>query len=134
MTIYEIIGLSVSIGVSVLSIAISLIKAIKAKKANKVLTLWRKIPGYVIQAEQIFGSKTGIAKLEFVLSKLQTDCVRLNLDISDEDMKAQIEEILATPTTKKEKVEENKPKAIYHEVPEFGERTELSDNSGYGQI
>ena len=112
MTMYEIIGISLSVVVSIISIAISFVKAVKAKKANKILTLWGKIPGYVIQAEQIFGSKTGIAKLDFVLSKLQTDCVRLDLDMSDDELKTYVEDILSTPTSKKEKVEEQKP--IYH--------------------
>ena len=124
MSTYEIVTVGVSVGVSLASIALSLIKTIKAKKTAKVLSLWDKVPVYITQAEQIFGAKTGLAKLEFVLSKVQTDCVKLNLDVSDEEIKSHIEEILATPTTKKE-VE--KPEVVYHDEP-------IKNNSGYGQI
>ena len=109
MSVYEIITLGVSIVVSITTIILSVFKNSKAKKYNKLLTLWSKVPVYINQAEQIFTTpKTGVAKLEFVLSKLQTDCVKLNLNISDDDLKNKIEETLSTPK------KNTKPEAVIH--------------------
>ena len=109
MTIYEIISLGFSATITTVSIIAYLIKRFKNKKTNEILEelqktseIFAKVPKYINQAEQIFGAKTGLAKLEFVLSKIQVDCARANINIEEQEMVKKIEEILATPTTNKQ--------------------------------
>lgn len=102
MTKYEIISLAISLFVTALSIGATFLSLKKKNKQAKINELFSKIPEYINKAESIFGCKTGVAKLEFVLNKLQTECIKMNVDISDNILSQKIEEILSTPTTKKE--------------------------------
>lgn len=100
----------ISSAIAGLSIIINIIIFIKKQKTNKSLSsaiaengcaeIFNKLPNFITEAEQIFGAGTGIAKLAYVLNKVQMECIKLNITYDEEATKKQIETILATPEKK----------------------------------
>ena len=76
----------------------------KSQKLVELAKIVQKLPGYIQEAETIFGAGTGTAKMAYVLNKVQLDCIQNKVDYSEEQFKGEIENILATPE-KKEAVE-----------------------------
>lgn len=74
------------------------------KSASDILV---KLPGYISQAEQIFGAGHGQAKLGWVVQQVWVDCIRngVTADIDVDKLTEQIEAILETPH--KKEVEEH---------------------------
>lgn len=71
----------------------------KGKKAA-ITGILSNVVSYVNEAEQAFGAGNGHAKLQWVLTKTQIDCVRANVEIAESDIKAKVEEVLSTPQKK----------------------------------
>lgn len=69
-------------------------------KKTTVLEILANVPSYVKQAEDIFGKGCGPAKCQWVLTKIQIDAVKSNVDITEEQVKEQIELALETPQKK----------------------------------
>ena len=82
-------------------------KKSKSQKVVELAKIVQKLPGHIKEAEDIFGGGTGTAKMAWVLSKAQMECLANNVPYNEEQFKVEIENILATPTTiKKEKSNE----------------------------
>lgn len=94
--IEAIIGITIA-AISIVATIITLWKGKKTKTLNNILS---KIPEYINEAESIFGSGFGIAKLSYVTNKVQIDCVKSNIKISDSDIQSKIESTLSTPQSK----------------------------------
>lgn len=66
-------------------------------KVNEVLS---KTAGFVKQAEDIFGSGTGQAKLLFVKTQLHCEALRRGVEVDDEVIEKKIKEVLIAPQEK----------------------------------
>lgn len=99
-----------TIGTTAISVITTILTIIANKsktKSNKLVELAKiaqKLPGYIQEAEQIFGGKTGTAKLAYVLNKVQIDCITKNIEYNEEQFKGEIENILSTPEKKESEV------------------------------
>ncbi len=103
MTVGEIVGMSISIALTMYSIISNIIMGVKNKGKDKkttVLEILANVPFYVKQAESIFGKGCGLSKCEWVLTKIQLDAVKANVDVTEEQVKEQIELLLETPQKK----------------------------------
>lgn len=93
----------ISTAVSIIGIVYSFIATIlKGKKSKLVRSaqILQELPTYITEAETIFGSKTGVAKLAYVLSKINIACIQEHLKFDEEAWKNQVEDILQTPQKK----------------------------------
>ena len=118
MTLEE-IGLTVSISataISVITTVIATIKKEKTNKKNKLLEITNKIPGYVTEAEEIFGKGKGLAKMTYVLNLVQMDCLKANTEYNEEEVKEAVENVLQAPTKVKEEKVEEKTAVSYAEA------------------
>lgn len=86
--------------VTLISITTTLISFIQKRKTQTISSILRKVPYYVIEAENIFGAGNGQAKFSYVANKIQIDCVKARVKISDEEMATVIEDVLSTPSKK----------------------------------
>lgn len=77
----------------------------KSQKLVKLAKIVQKLPGYIQEAETIFGAGTGTAKMAYVLNKVQLDCITNKVEYSEEQFKGEIENILSTPEKKEKKDE-----------------------------
>ena len=100
MAISEIISIACSCVFAVVTIIVNIVALLKKNKKATVLQILSNVASYVSQAEQIFGSGNGQAKLQWVLTKIQIDSVKANVDISEEEVISQIEAVLQTPQKK----------------------------------
>lgn len=102
----EIISICVPAVVALASIIVNIVTLAKKGKKTSILSILAHVPDYVSQAESIFGAGNGQAKLQWVLTKVQIDAVKANADISDEQIKESVENVLATPQKKKEQIQQ----------------------------
>lgn len=102
----EIISYCLSAFVSVITIVANLIALHKKGKKATINSILTNIASYVSQAEHIFGKGCGPAKLQWVLTKVQIDCVQANVKIDEAVVKSEIENILETPQKKAIETEE----------------------------
>lgn len=73
----------------------------RKNKNAKIANLSSKIIEFVKQAEQLFSEQgQGVAKLEWVLNKVQIYCLTNSLKYNEENVKKEIETILETPQKK----------------------------------
>lgn len=89
---------------------ISILANIKKNKKGKIVQLAKicqKISNYINEAEKIFGSGTGSAKLAYVLNKVQIECITNKVEYNEDQWKGEIERTLSTPQKKENKNEEN---------------------------
>lgn len=100
MAISEIVSLVCACVFAVVTIIVNIIALLKKNKKATVLQILSNVASYVSQAEQIFGSGNGPAKLQWVLTKIQIDSVKANVDISEDVAKEAIEAILQAPQKK----------------------------------
>lgn len=99
----ELIITCITTGISIISIILSIIfnnKKAKSKKIVELAKVVQKLPGYIAEAESIFGAGTGTAKMAYVLNKVQIDCLTNKVEYNEDQMKGEIENILATPQKK----------------------------------
>ena len=90
---------------SIIATVISIIKSTQKNKSQKLVELAKivkDLPKYINESEQIFGGGTGPAKLAYVLNKVQMQCMANGVEYDEQGFTAEIEKILATPTTIKE--------------------------------
>lgn len=95
----------ITAAIGAITTIISIIASNKKNKAQKLVELAKvvqKLPEYINEAETIFGGGTGIAKMTYVLNKVQTACMLNKVEYNENQFKVEIEKILATPTTIKE--------------------------------
>lgn len=90
-----------SILITIVSIIFSFIKANKTNKINKLTLIIEKLPILINEAEGMFGSKLGFAKLNYVLDKVHFLCNDFNLNYDEALIKKDVENILSTPTSTK---------------------------------
>lgn len=60
------------------------------------------LPKYIEEAETLFGSGFGLAKMTYVLTKVQSQCLAYSLPYNEDIIKTKVENILATPQSKNE--------------------------------
>lgn len=72
----------------------------KSQKLVELAKIVQKLPGYIQEAETIFGAGTGTAKMAYVLNKVQLDCIQNKVEYNEEQFKGEIENILSTPKKK----------------------------------
>ena len=96
----EIISLVCSCVFAVVTIIVNIVVLLKKNKKATVLQILANASSYVSQAEQIFGAGNGQAKLQWVLTKIQIDSVKANVDIPENVAKEVIEAILQAPQKK----------------------------------
>ena len=102
MGVVEVVSISLASLCALVSIIYNVIQLIRNGKQVKLSTIIANIPGYVAEAEKLFGSKTGASKLSWVLTKVQMDCIKARIDANEEYIKGQIESVLNAPEKKKE--------------------------------
>ena len=90
----------VSLGITLASILVSVIVMLLHKKGNKLASILALAPKYIIEAENLFGAGSGVGKLQYVLTKLQAECVKANVKADANELKERVEEILKTPQAK----------------------------------
>lgn len=92
-----------SVVITAVSIIIAVIQTIKKGKKCKSVELAKvvqKIPEYITEAEQIIGASKGVAKLQYVLNKIQLQCQINGINYTENQFKYEIEKILETPQKK----------------------------------
>lgn len=82
--------------VTLIAVIVALLKK-KGSAKNSVLEIIEKIPEYIREAEALFGRKTGEAKLNYALSRIQLECLKTNLDYNEDYYIKNIENVLNTP-------------------------------------
>ena len=95
----------ITAAIGAITTIISIIASNKKNKAQKLVELAKvvqKLPEYINEAETIFGTGTGTAKMAYVLNKVQMACMQNKVEYNENQFKVEIEKILATPTTVKE--------------------------------
>lgn len=95
--------LIVSSAVAVAGLIYSFIETItKGSKTKriKLAKILQTLPTYIKEAEAVFGAKTGVAKLAYVLNKINIDCLKADIDFDEDQWKVEIEDILGTPQKK----------------------------------
>lgn len=96
------IGTMVSLGLTALSVVVSLVICLIKNKGNKLSNILVNIPKYITEAEKLLGAGTGPAKFQYVLSKIQMDCINANVKYDASKITSHIEEILGTPQASNE--------------------------------
>lgn len=93
--------------ISIIMFVVTFIKNAKNKSSVKTYEsaillnqVIANVPKYIKEAEAIFGGGNGLAKVNYVLNKLQIDCVKVGTNYDEDLMKSKIEEILETPQKK----------------------------------
>lgn len=85
--ILDVLPYVLSIIVSVLTITISVVKVVRngasSKESTKLLNLVSKIPDLVVSAEEIYGSGKGVAKLDYVLTKLKLEAMTIGVAVDE---------------------------------------------------
>lgn len=87
---------------------VSIITIIIDKKKNKseklvnLAKIVQKLPEFISEAEQIFGGGTGVAKVNYVLNKVQMNCIQNKVKYDESQFKGEIEKILSTPQKKED--------------------------------
>ena len=94
-----IVSTAVSIGGIVYSFIATILKS-KKSKSVKLAKILQVLPAYIQEAEAIFGAKTGVAKLAYVLNKVNMDCIKDRVDFNAEEWTTEVEDILTTPQKK----------------------------------
>ncbi len=92
-----------STAVGIVGYVITIIINKKKNKASKLVELAKivqKLPEFIAEAEKIFGSGNGTAKLTYVLNKVQIECLKNKVEYNEEQFKGEIENILSTPEKK----------------------------------
>lgn len=88
----------VFVAISIVALAISTIIAIvKGKRSGKslsLITIFEKIPYYISEAEQLFGSGKGAYKLNYVLMQIKMMAMQNNIVIDEEQIKNDINAIV----------------------------------------
>lgn len=87
---------------AVLTIASLIWGIIQAKRTgNKkgLLEMTALIPTLVAEAEQLFGGGNGVAKLNYVLTKLRIYALEHNVKANTDDLTAQVESVVSTTKT-----------------------------------
>ena len=72
----------------------------KNTKSVKLAKILQALPSYIQEAESIFGARTGVAKLAYVLNKINIDCLSSGVAFNSEEWTVEIEDILSTPQKK----------------------------------
>lgn len=62
--------------------------------------IYNELPNYIKEAEELFGSGFGVAKMSYVLLKAQSKCLSYSLPYNEDIIKTKVESILSTPQTK----------------------------------
>lgn len=92
-----------STAIGIIGYVISIILNKKKNKADKLVDLAQiieKLPEFITEAEKIFGSGNGTAKLAYVLNKVQIECLKNKIEYNEEEIRLKVEEILKTPQKK----------------------------------
>lgn len=100
MSASEIVSICIPALVALVSIIFNIITLSKKGKKATALSILSAIPDYVTQAESIFGAGNGQAKLQWVLTKVQIDAVKANINIEDSEIKARVESVMEAPQKK----------------------------------
>lgn len=99
----ELITTCSSAAITAISIIIAIIQTIKKGKKSKTVELAKvvqKIPEFITEAEQIIGTGKGVAKLQYVLNKIQLQCQLAGIEFQEQQFKQEVEKILETPQKK----------------------------------
>ena len=103
-----IISLIITIGTTITAI-FGWLKARKLSGESRALSsvvglseIYNELPNYIKEAEELFGSGFGVAKMSYVLLKAQSKCLSYSLPYNEDIIKTKVESILSTPQSKKE--------------------------------
>lgn len=77
----------------------AIIQAKKTGNKKGLLEMTALIPSLVAEAEQMFGGGNGVAKLNYVLTKLRIYALEHNVKANTDDLTAQVESVVATTKT-----------------------------------
>ncbi len=97
MATYDIVCTVVGIILIATIVILCFILDKKDKAKSLLYKLLRQIMIYVDEAEQMFGSGKGEAKLDYVLTKVKLDCATYKINITIPQVVDYIEQVLATP-------------------------------------
>lgn len=105
----ELVKLAISAAALLATVVVAVLTNCRKGRANKNLSekvklaqIVQKIPGYICQAEEILGPGTGIAKLNFVMNKLQIDCLTSAIQFDEQGLTQEVEKVLSAPQKKEE--------------------------------
>lgn len=93
----------ISLAISAISIIAAIIQTIRKGKKSKTVELAKvvqKIPEFIKEAEEIIGNGKGIAKLSYVMNKIQLQCQLSGITYQEQAFKEEVEKILETPQKK----------------------------------
>ena len=99
----EIITTAASIIVTAATAIIATIQNKKKNKAQKKVEytkIIQKLPEFIKESEDIFGSGTGTAKMVYVLNKVEIECLKSGIKYLQVQFEEEIEKILTTPQKK----------------------------------
>lgn len=96
--IYTLSGLAIVVAEAFATI-ISIIVAVRRKSKIALSSVQALIPLLTRQANALLGSKTGAAKLQYVLSQLRAQCAELSIDFDPEAWSSVIEYYLGADSS-----------------------------------
>jgi len=92
----------------------------KDKAKERLMEVLTALAKYVEEAERLFGSGKGSAKLEYVIAKVQMECIEKHVKLSIDAIKDHIEQILSTPHKKQiqpQPIQPNAPQNLGNTKP-----------------
>lgn len=103
MSTYDIISVIVGLILIATVIVLCVMNERKDKAKELIYKLLRQVMTYVDEAERMFGSGKGEAKLDYVMTKVQLDCANYKIKISLPSIIDYIEQVLQTPSVRQSK-------------------------------
>lgn len=94
LTLENIVAILSLVGLFI-SLIVTIIKSKKSGNIKGILDLFNLIPNLVVQAEKLFGKGNGVAKLNYVLTELRVYALEHNINVTNEDLKVQIENVVS---------------------------------------
>lgn len=92
--IIKYVCLAVSIALAVISWIVAFVKAKRTGNKQGILDLFEQIPKLVEKAEMLFGSGTGTAKLNYVLTELRLFAFENHIKVDKEQLEQQVENVV----------------------------------------
>lgn len=109
MATYDIVCTVIGLILIVSVVVLCIINEKKDKARELVYKLLRQVMVYVDEAEKMFGSGKGEAKLDYVMTKVQLDIANYKIKISLPSIIDYIEQVLSTPSTQPANQPANQP-------------------------
>jgi len=95
--------LIVTISSSIITTILSIFSNSQKNKKEKIVQLAKivqKLPEYIKQSEEMFGTGKGRVKKQYVLNEVRNECLLNEIEYKENEFSEEVEKILDTPQKK----------------------------------